>query len=151
MKRSLAERWGWEARNLKNSSSISLPFQSYKVKMPTNIRDYLTPLFTNPSHSILSPVFADVEGEHEGALGKPHRPGVPEAPGTRHPDKSTILLLPDVRDLARQFCSTSLCHPLQTLTPSGFGFSHLWLREISVNQPVTHAPLPSVYLHWAQM
>ena len=38
-----------------------------------------------------------------------------------------------------------------TLTPSGFGFSHLCLREISENQPVTHAPLPSVYLHWAQM
>lgn len=80
--------------------------------MPTNIRDYLTPLFTNPSHSILSPVFADVEGEHEGALGKPLRPGVPEAPGTRHPDKSTILLLPDVRDLERLL----LCQPLSSAT-----------------------------------
>lgn len=81
--------------------------------MPTNIRDYLTPLFTNPSHSILSPVFADVEGEHEGALGKPHRPGVPEAPGTRHPDKSTILLLPDSQRLGK---TVLLGQPLSSAT-----------------------------------
>lgn len=58
-KRSLDERWGREALYLKKIPSLRPSFQSYKVKMPTNIKDCHTALFANPPNSIMFPLTAN--------------------------------------------------------------------------------------------
>lgn len=120
--------------HLRKIASLRLSFQSYKVKMPTNIKDCHTVLFANPSNSIMSPLTANASKTNKKGPGLASQARSSQQLPAAH-TKVVFCCMPDVRDLGKQFCSVSLCHPLQHLEPIFFFFfPHLQLRENSVNQ-----------------
>lgn len=108
---------------LKKIASLRLSFQSYKVKMPTNIKDCHTALFANLSDNIMSPLIANASKANKKGPGLASQASSSQQLQAAHTKVGFFVACLMSGTWESNCVLSSLCHLLQHLEPIFIFFS----------------------------